>query len=102
LQPTTAHYTLSLHDALPIYDEEQVLPFAGAPVVPVAPQEIGPDPRLGRVLAVAALDLLLGGPFDVARDDQSLAVGQPHGKGLVEIGRAQRLNSSHVATSYAV
>src|SRR2546429_8388849 len=57
--------------------EEQVLAFPGPPVVPVAPQQARPEARVGRVVAVAAVDLLVGGPLDVAGDDQSLAVREP-------------------------
>src|SRR5207244_11072077 len=66
-------------------DEEEWLPLAGPPVVPVPPQEVRPDPRLRGVIAVAPVDLLVGRPLDVARHDQALAVRQPH-----RIGHAVR------------
>src|SRR2546430_13793011 len=58
-------------------DGEQVLALAGAPVVPVPPQETGPEARVGREVVVAPIDFLLRGPLDVARDDEPRAVGEP-------------------------
>src|SRR5439155_310251 len=67
--------------------------FPGPPVVPVAPQQARPEARVGRVVAVAAVDLLVGGPLDVAGDDQSLAVREPEriGYAVRQIRHAPRL-----------
>src|SRR5690349_17242661 len=54
-----------------------MLPLAGAPVVPVAPQQAGPETRVGRELAVPAVQLLFRRPLDVARDHQARAIGEP-------------------------
>jgi hypothetical protein len=45
---------------------EQMLPFPRAPIVPVPVKLFGPQARISGVFAVAAVDLLLGWPFDVA------------------------------------
>ncbi|PYO79924.1 MAG: hypothetical protein DMD67_01645, partial [Gemmatimonadetes bacterium] len=58
-------------------DGEHVLPLARTPVVPVAPHQIRPETGVRRKLAVPLLELLLRGPFDVARDQEARAVREP-------------------------
>src|SRR3712207_8621851 len=75
---TTEIYTLSLHDALPIYVEAAAV---GANQVLAHP---------GRVIRGADAD-----------EEQSLAGGYPGGE-LVQDRKSTRLNSSHANISYAV
>src|SRR3712207_9110602 len=72
---TTEIYTLSLHDALPIYNAGMYERATGAEVLAY----------LGRVL-----------------DERLLPTGRVRFRGLHEIGRAHVLNSSHANISYAV
>src|SRR2546427_9092381 len=62
-----------------LFRSEDVLALAGAPVVPVAVEQSGPQPRLRGIVSSAPVDLLRGGPPDVARHEQRFAVPQPHG-----------------------
>src|SRR3712207_9467202 len=82
---TTEIYTLSLHDALPIFDLHVALPLHQAelhlPVVGLVAQEVGAGS-----LALDEADLLY-----LARDHQ-----------VVRDRKSTRLNSSHANISYAV
>ena len=77
-------------------DQKEVLALPGPPLVPVPPEEVGPDPRLRGVIAAAPVDLLVGGPLDVARHDQALAVRQPHriGHAVRQIAQPPRFASA--------
>src|SRR5436190_18332433 len=54
-----------------------MLPLPRPEIVPMAPHEPGPDPRVGWILAVALIDFLIQRPLDVTDDEQSRAVRQP-------------------------
>ena len=56
---------------------EHVLAPAGTELVPVAPQQLGPQAGVGGIVPVAAVDLLLRRPFHVAHDEEALPVRQP-------------------------
>src|SRR5439155_22577020 len=87
--PTTRFYTLSLHDALPISEPSRDLPHFG--------EAIGVNHEDGNSKPVELRDGLLA-IAGVGGDDE---VGPQRDDRHAEIGRAQRLNSSHVAISYA-
>src|SRR5207249_6367037 len=98
--PTTAIYTLSLHDALPIYPQVQLQAAMGL-------AEFGADaePALGDLVAVlqskqddAQLreDLYLNAAITIGK------IGKPAVPALREDRKSTRLNSSHVSISYAV
>src|SRR3712207_7734482 len=80
---TTEIYTLSLHDALPIYLDVQCVDAGGLVVVKYVQQR---GPLLGRRLgAVGPVDVEVGGNPGAAEDRKST-----------------RLNFSHANISYAV
>src|SRR5690606_40545722 len=94
--PSPALYTLSLHDALPIWD--------GCHVHHVGETHLGQDPELPANRLLEQFQLR---PF--ARREEGLfeLIGQADG-GLAELTlldqdrKSTRLNSSHVKISYAV
>src|SRR3712207_8783979 len=79
---TTEIYTLSLHDALPIYQDQEGQPDGGLRVVE---QHVPDEPATSVVDPVA----------DVAEDEPLL-------EQEVEDRKSTRLNSSHANISYAV
>src|SRR5204863_6537702 len=93
--PTTAIYTLSLHDALPIYleSDNQVR------IVHVTGE--GDDFSVGTDLE--AMHRLANEPSDVQRQDAE-ALGRVYlaARALMKDRKSTRLNSSHVEISYAV
>src|SRR5439155_22624638 len=84
--PTTDIYTLSLHDALPIS-----IPDAGKPEIE--------SPAILPSMAEAAAMMRLRGP---RTRWQLLGPRARRHKGMVIDRKSTRLNSSHVAISYAV
>src|SRR5690606_41583157 len=89
-------YTLSLHDALPIYREAQVVADqrADPPAAPVHGQAWragGIALVLARVAEQVALVVML-----------QAAVGRGEQQAVVQDRKSTRLNSSHVKISYAV
>ena len=56
---------------------EDVLAVAGAELDPVPPQQLGPQAGVGRVVAVAPVDLLLGRPLHVHHREEPLPVRLP-------------------------
>src|SRR3712207_9536466 len=76
---TTEIYTLSLHDALPIY-------------APTTPRRHGLDRRAGTPARIT----------ETAGDATARRARRHAPRGAAEIGRAHGLNSSHANISYAV
>src|SRR3712207_7104891 len=85
---TTEIYTLSLHDALPIYNRRGTLAYANP---------VGPD---GLALALAG-KLKRDYGIEVEPEQILLSFGAASGLGLVD-RKSTRLNSSHANISYAV
>src|SRR5207253_10360069 len=88
--PTTDIYTLSLHDALPIFETLQ----------PKELSAIGAPPPSGSVVHA-----LLVTPLSSASSKKGDLVDAVISQPLVELNgdrKSTRLNSSHVAISYAV
>src|SRR5690349_23107900 len=75
--PTTEIYTLSLHDALPIFGRRRI------------------DTH---ILALQAL----GARLEAGRDSYRLTASRLHGAEILLDRKSTRLNSSHVEISYAV
>src|SRR5690606_41681919 len=94
---TIALYTLSLHDALPIFD--YILPKGK----PVADQSLGHffRRRFGDELVEHLIEPLLSGIYSGDIDEMSLMATFPNFYHL-EDRKSTRLNSSHVKISYAV
>ncbi len=57
--------------------QENMLALPRAPIVPMAPHEVRPESRVGRILPVPLIDLLRRRPLDVARDQQPLPIRHP-------------------------
>src|SRR5690606_39303143 len=97
---TTAHATLSLHDALPIFAEADIVPGAG---------DIGAIDEVVDVLVeqegryrAGAAHIVLDAEVEVGRL-QRLQVGIAELRLItVQDRKSTRLNSSHVKISYAV
>src|SRR5690606_39338423 len=92
--PTTAIYTLSLHDALPIFHVEAECGVGRA----------GQDRQLGIELELRGRRLP---DHDLERQIEAVgAARRAHGQGVLALADADRkstrLNSSHVKISYAV
>src|SRR5690606_41332880 len=90
--PPTATYTLSLHDALPIY-QRVLLPGDGRLQRQTAVHGYGVVPQ--------ARQVEVSGPLEHVGEE----VGRPHGGALdppEQDRKSTRLNSSHVKISYAV
>src|SRR5207249_12275810 len=100
--PTTDTHPLSLHDALPIFENTMSGPFA-APVIPLRP-------RLGRELGQHVLRLAIPcqHPLETGvqrlRDIRPLFETRKQHRRRLDSGqdrKSTRLNSSHVSISYA-
>src|SRR5207253_8950967 len=90
----TAIYPLSLHDALPIYP--------GIPMMPKEMEKVTLPPYVIEppdILLIDALSVVPKPPYHIAPLDSLLI--QVTG-GIPEDRKSTRLNSSHVAISYAV
>src|SRR5207249_6149914 len=101
LIPTHA-YTLSLHDALPIFLQEGALGGRRSRIVRIIePHQLGPASDLGRNRGqVRQKSVLLAEPHEVR-----LAAVEHASRVLDRVARdrkSTRLNSSHVSISYAV
>src|SRR4051812_49890128 len=81
---TTEIYPLSLHDALPIWGENQ-------------PRALLPGAENNR----DGMALQWGIPFGRIRDD-TRPKGMPHWRAIPSDRKSTRLNSSHMSISYAV
>src|SRR5262245_63177941 len=89
--PTTDIYTLSLHDALPIYLSRDQHHLGGRIRVDAGGGVQGPARRLACRLRVLAVDERRAGAEQIRLGDQH-----------VEDRKSTRLNSSHLGISYAV
>src|SRR5690606_41761095 len=93
--PTTMTYTLTLHDALPIYNRND----PEKRVLTQRQSNGGHHPQPVRAMAAALLMLLL---FLPGADGSSSASAQPQSRLAYKDRKSTRLNSSHVKISYAV
>src|SRR5690606_40276870 len=94
VQASTATYSLSLHDALPIYMAQRRLDQreGDAGIGRLAPAEAEAFPQQAHDLGDAGIGIGIGG-----------AAADHHQRGLMARDRkSTRLNSSHVKISYAV
>src|SRR5205814_7487638 len=95
-------YTLSLHDALPIFVPEVIEDFfcLAGPVVGVAPKEVKDDSHVYRIGKVPRPLWPLGEQLEP--DFGRLAREYKHVAFDKEDRKSTRLNSSHLGISYAV
>src|SRR5439155_17346646 len=92
--PTTVIYTLSLHDALPIYLAEPGIMSADLASLPAATHHEGEIVQ-GTIVKITDTDVLV----DVGMKSEGVL---PVGEFKTQDRKSTRLNSSHVAISYAV
>src|SRR5205085_11957828 len=96
------HYPLSLHDALPIYLAEYLLPLAiGEPdrIIPIRQLSRARHIRPGMVAVRRAMQPIAIGAVELAEMDAELHTINPASE---RDRKSTRLNSSHSQISYAV
>src|SRR5207244_11884437 len=93
-RPATAHHTLSLHDALPILDDDPWTPLRR----PVASATVA-------LVATGGVHLRTDPPFNPHGDGGFRAIprtAEPGDLQITQDRKSTRLNSSHQIISYAV
>src|SRR5690606_39671006 len=98
--PTTYISPLSLHDALPIYDQ----PARARPAVPARPLALAMRPT-GRIPDRAPADfpaVCVMGPTAAGKTELAVRLIEAFPFEIIRDRKSTRLNSSHVKISYAV
>src|SRR5699024_11740090 len=97
LMMTTKRYTLSLHDALPIYSRRLCKKVVGR-VCEMSAEKVTIQEKVATGLAQSKL--ILVGEHSVVHGQPAISI--PFSLVGVEDRKSTRLNSSHVSISYAV